>query len=297
MASIYLAGKIAKNDWRHKLIPDLYRGGQAGSDDWTGRTDATWPYVPGVVHGWDYAGPFFTSCDHGCSHGPSTHGNGETQCGSTNECDLNKARLYLLCYTAISRAGWFFAWIDDHTAYGTLVELGIARGFGKAIIIASPTGFDLTNLWFAQETADIRITAEGPLQALEQLRDRVITKEIAQRRAHDQINLLESPLEHDFWAAYTKTMPVELVGLVPQHKVTAGGKNYRLDFAIPLKKIAFEMDGKTYHDTDKAFVNDRRRDLNLELAGWRVHRFDGDLIRTNPAAVVAWAVQLAGLIR
>jgi very-short-patch-repair endonuclease len=39
------------------------------------------------------------------------------------------------------------------------------------------------------------------------------------------------------------------------------------------------------------------RDLNLELAGWRVHRFDGDLIRTNPAAVVAWAVQLAGLIR
>ncbi len=113
-------------------------------------------------------------------------------------------------------------------------------------------------------------------------------------RLRDQAKKLESPLEQEFWGAYMKSMPPELEGMITQHKLTVGDKNYRLDFAIPGRKIAFEMDGRTYHNTDQAFANDRRRDLNLELAGWRVHRFDGDLIRADPQGVVRIAARLAG---
>lgn len=83
-----------------------------------------------------------------------------------------------------------------------------------------------------------------------------------------------------------------------QHPITANGKNYRVDFALPRDKIAFEMDGYTYHGKErKHFNRDRRRDINLKLAGWEVHRFDGDLIRENPYKVVVCAAQLVAIRR
>jgi very-short-patch-repair endonuclease len=113
------------------------------------------------------------------------------------------------------------------------------------------------------------------------------------------ISKCESPLEELFYKTYLGCSPVgeirqQLHGLVVQHAVTVNGKNYRLDFALPSKKIAFEMDGYTYHGKErKDFNRDRRRDLDLKLSGWEVHRFDGDMIREDVVHVLAIAAKLA----
>lgn len=309
---IYLAGKIAKNDWRHDLVPSLrWMSNQFGmpneSGDWN--PHPIWPCLTGELLGHDYVGPYFQGDDHGCGHGPSTHGNaghGDTGCIQGGPSRWMVAQN---CYAAIRSCDIFFAWLGDHgeaegvrTAYGTLVEIGYARALGKTIVIGTnhrldPLSSSLDDLWFALQADDLWngnndqaiLLAGTPQQALRQY-----LAALPQPVDPALRKLLESPLEIAFFDTWAEVQPVELQGMVPQHKVTANGKNYRLDFALPERKIAFEMDGRTFHDTPEAFNRDRRRDLDLELAGWRVHRFDGDLIRADPANVVAIAAQLAG---
>lgn len=57
----------------------------------------------------------------------------------------------------------------------------------------------------------------------------------------------------------------------------AGG--VEVDFAWPDRRVAVEIDSATYHETERAFVNDPARNRHLMLAGWRPLRFsDRDLI-------------------
>ncbi|MCL8207245.1 MAG: nucleoside 2-deoxyribosyltransferase domain-containing protein [Actinomycetia bacterium] len=131
-AAVYCAGKIAKNDWRHTLFPGL-RG--AGPDDWLERD--------GLV----YTGPWFVSCDHGCAHGPHTHGTGPA-CGEDDDpvTVWNRRQMTLLQGRAgLLRADVVFAWIDAPTAFGTFVELGYALGRGKGVFVAFP-GFRTDSL-------------------------------------------------------------------------------------------------------------------------------------------------------
>ena len=112
-------------------------------------------------------------------------------------------------------------------------------------------------------------------------------------------NKCESPLEELFYKTYLACNPAgtiqqQMQGLVVQHAITVNGQNYRLDFALPAKKIAFEMDGYTYHGKERQHFNrDRRRDLDLKLSGWEVHRFDGDMIREDVVHVLRIAAKLA----
>ena len=54
---------------------------------------------------------------------------------------------------------------------------------------------------------------------------------------------------------------------------------------------------RTYHGKEREHFNrDRRRDLDLKLMGWDVHRFDGDMVRSDPYNVVKIAASLAGLV-
>lgn len=59
-----------------------------------------------------------------------------------------------------------------------------------------------------------------------------------------------------------------------QHKV---GK-YRLDFAIPNKRIAIELDGHDFHKTKYQRTQDAQRDRWLFGEGWSVLRFTGSEI-------------------
>jgi len=57
---VYIAGKVAKLDFRHDLVPGLR--------DWRRENGSL------ECRDFIYVGPFFNSCDHGCMHGPGSHG-------------------------------------------------------------------------------------------------------------------------------------------------------------------------------------------------------------------------------
>lgn len=81
--NLYLAGKIAKNDWRHEIVADLR---VAFADDFYGTCGHElgavvadpayrWPVLRrAIFNHHSYTGPFFISCDHGCAHGDNLHG-------------------------------------------------------------------------------------------------------------------------------------------------------------------------------------------------------------------------------
>jgi hypothetical protein len=149
---VYLAGKVEKHCWRHALVRDLRSG--PGFDgiyppDKGVPVNYRWPVMEGaVLGGWDYVGPYFTSCDHGCAHsephGFATEGN----CGDFYGDPVLVQRL---CLEAIDRADVVFAWITGKDCYGTLIELGYAVAREKEVFIAGPRRF--RDLWFVYECA------------------------------------------------------------------------------------------------------------------------------------------------
>ena len=71
---IYLAGKITKNGWRKEIVPQLRSAWGApclDAADW--RDIDPLEFYLGGVH-FHYVGPYFVGCDHGCFHGPNSHG-------------------------------------------------------------------------------------------------------------------------------------------------------------------------------------------------------------------------------
>lgn len=81
---------------------------------------------------------------------------------------------------------------------------------------------------------------------------------------------------------------------IPQHKVqTKDGSRYRLDFAIPSRRIAVELDGHAHHSTIEQFVNDRQRQRKLEADGWRIIRFAGREVVEDATRCVAEACDFA----
>ena len=49
-----------------------------------------------------------------------------------------------------------------------------------------------------------------------------------------------------------------------------GGDNFKPDFLWRDAGLIVEADSRQFHDTDTAFLDDRRREQRLQLAGWRV---------------------------
>ena len=145
---IYIAGKIAKNDFRHKLVPQL--------------RDMDWPGEPVRCDSFIYCGPFFAGCDHGCSHGPTRHGvvsDSPCQDAQQHMTDDEIRDLVILTNNdALASADYVFAYIDCLTAYGTLVELGAAYAMGKQVLLFLGTNIFETedhHLWYAAQQADV----------------------------------------------------------------------------------------------------------------------------------------------
>lgn len=190
--SIYLAGKISKNDWRQGIVGDLRSAGNLSSWSHDGPDlRETWPVEEKAIFGvFDYTGPFFVSCDHGCyhagaaSHGVGADGNGcaglagmpPTEWGSEDGIVDNRAKFYSAvrpkvlqrCREAIQRSDIVFAWLDCLDAYGTFAEIGYAHALGKRVWIAMPE--PLNDLWFVQQMAeDVCVGIKKPEHALASL--------------------------------------------------------------------------------------------------------------------------------
>jgi hypothetical protein len=127
-------------------------------------------------------------------------------------------------------------------------------------------------------------------------------------------NHCESPIEGVFllwWSALGRVHYINenLIELVPQHEVEAGGQRYRLDFAalapsmvqqaaekwaVPRRGVAIELDGHEFHEKTKEQVAYRnQRDRHLISAGWEVIRFSGSELHRRPIECVHQAAQHA----
>lgn len=136
---LYLAGKIRRYCWRHDLVPHL-RG-------------HLWQDGPIHAATFSYAGPFFVGCDHGCSHGPGTHG----VLGGTGSCEapFSPREVIENNLRAISTADLVFAYIDAPDCYGTLMELGWAlrEGTARVVLVFSPE-VEPDDFWFVAGKCD-----------------------------------------------------------------------------------------------------------------------------------------------
>lgn len=147
---MYAAGKIAKNDWR---------GTSSDCDSVTQWRDVVrWhdrhPWWPDPATGLRivYAGPFFVRCDHGCYHGPGSHGAG----GDMVPCPDDpppRSEVASACLRQVAGADVVYVRLDHREAFGTLVEVGYAAALGKPIVLDVVPGFDTSDFWFVQELA------------------------------------------------------------------------------------------------------------------------------------------------
>ena len=68
-----------------------------------------------------------------------------------------------------------------------------------------------------------------------------------------------------------------------------------MDFVWPTRKLVVEFDGWEFHRSRAAFEKDRRRDADLQLAGYVVLRITWRRLVDEPEAVIAQiAAALAG---
>lgn len=289
LPKIYLAGKIRKNCWRHRIVRNLRGQAADGQNPYVPLPE--WPILHGVVLDGlgDYVGPYFLSCDHGCAHaGPGSHaltdatGDKHYSAGcisSADGLDLESARstAVRLCREAVSKADVVFAYIEEPSAYGTLVEIGWAHALDKKVWTCFGPGAWHDDFWFTAECAEqVRYAITDPAEVLRQL---LTPKPIV---------VLESEAERRFWTAHTALALPELTGLVTQHPVS----NYRMDFALPERMIGIEIDGHAYHSDREVFTNDRIRQRRLEKAGWRIIRFSGREACNTPDQCVREAAEL-----
>jgi len=74
---------------------------------------------------------------------------------------------------------------------------------------------------------------------------------------------------------------------LPMPIVNRHREDHRVDFHWPASRLVVETDGRGIHDNPYAFEEDRRRDLDLELADWHVIRLTWRQIAEQPERVLA----------
>jgi superfamily II DNA or RNA helicase/very-short-patch-repair endonuclease len=98
------------------------------------------------------------------------------------------------------------------------------------------------------------------------------------------------------WVLAPAIQDSALERLVPQQRVEAGGREYRVDYELvgDDMRIAVELDGFECHGSRNAFTYDRLRQNDLAAAGRTVVRFSYDAIRLETERCVA---QLQNVLR
>jgi hypothetical protein len=161
---IYLAGKVrGSSDWRHSIFPALAKL-TADCDvvvEWGDTKPHSIPPPLGKEH--FYCGPYFAAEHSGLG---SDHRAGLGVFDKHDAAESRRAEIFRMANEAIERCDLFFAWLDDATCYGTLVEIGIAHARGKRVYVGHKPKHDARDdMWFADE-AGIRVSNGTPLESL-----------------------------------------------------------------------------------------------------------------------------------
>jgi predicted transcriptional regulator of viral defense system len=144
----------------------------------------------------------------------------------------------------------------------------------------------------AQEWEVRKVVAEAEvLRILDKSKLRALLKRSRRRRGVARLRLILDTIHPQ-----TKRSRSELERLfldmcakreVPEPEVNVwlpapDGKRYQADFLWRGSKLIVEADSRRFHDTDSAFVSDRKRRQQLELAGWRVSQCTWEEVETEP---------------
>ena len=133
------------------------------------------------------------------------------------------------------------------------------------------------------------------LRILDQPRLRALLKRSRRRRGvarlrlildsiHPQTKRTRSELERLFLEMCARAMlpPPEVNVWLP----APDGKRYQADFLWRDANRIIEADSRRFHDTDSSFLSDRKRQQQLELAGWRVSRCTWEEVEQEPRRLV-----------
>lgn len=154
---IYLAGKIAKNDWRTNLVKMPFAQVDASTE--------SFPVL--MMDGVDAVstGPFYNTFGHGVAHGDGSHGIMEfTNHGETESHD--RVLTVKRCLTAIGQSDFVYFWLNERTCFGSLVEVGYARAQAIPIYVGMPFGFEADDFWFALAISWAAIPSSSPVDGL-----------------------------------------------------------------------------------------------------------------------------------
>jgi len=178
--SFYLAGKITGTDWRSEIVPGWGHENHSSSH-WQAFLDYdqcnTWAVVPHACEvlgvSLHYTGPWWNDCasgGHSCaadSREPHGYSNKFEQLHS-DEIESKRREVVNAITTAISSADLVFAWVDSADCYGTIVEIGFAKGLGKPVVVATSQDFAATEqsrqMWLLRH-AGYCLTANSPSDA------------------------------------------------------------------------------------------------------------------------------------
>ncbi len=134
---IFIAGKIRRYCFRHDLVPGLRSG-------WDGR-------VALQCDGFTYVGPFMDACDHGCRHGPGSHGVLGVAGSGCEGVEATRSEVYQRNEFGIRVADLVVAYIDAPDCYGTIFELGCAARAGTPYVVLFAPGIDAPDFWYPQQ--------------------------------------------------------------------------------------------------------------------------------------------------
>ena len=147
---VYLAGKIGKNDWRHTIVPGL--------------RDALYEHGPFDAGTFIYNGPFFVSCDHGCNHGPNTHGALPAWDQSADPCYLpneyaqpDRREVARRALEGVRKSQLVFAYINALDCIGTIFEIGIAVQMRKPVTLCIDPHIDEGEFWLPEQSPGVTI--------------------------------------------------------------------------------------------------------------------------------------------
>jgi very-short-patch-repair endonuclease len=77
------------------------------------------------------------------------------------------------------------------------------------------------------------------------------------------------------------------IAFVAQHPIWQDGRIVaRADFALPVERLAIEVDGYRFHSAPLAFDADHARRNTIHLAKWRLLTFTPRQIKDDPAGVI-----------
>lgn len=197
-------------------------------------------------------------------------------------CDPNAALSH-----GSAAALWGFWKLDDAPIH---VMAPNRRGRSPAGIVSHRDGF-LPRRALGEAEA-VRIVNHGQLRL--QVRRGRGRRGVARLRLlldeiHPQTKRTRSELERMFLHVCLQ------VGL-PQPEVNVSlkvkGRTLKPDFLWREQRLILEADSRQFHDTDTAFVEDRRREQRLQVAGWRVSHCTWEQVEVEPQALAETVRQL-----